>query len=257
MFCAAEAQGQSAAATLSTPSLDFASQFVNSTSTAQPVTLSSTGTAPLNITGITISGNFSQTNNCPAQLVITTNCAINIKFRPTSVGAKAGTLTISDDAGTQTVTLSGTGTNVQLNQNTLTFASQTVGTASSAQTVTLTNKGTAAVTITGISSANSDFIQSNTCPAAPSTLAINISCKLTIKFTPTAGGVRTGNVTITDSDFGSPQVITFTGTGKALVLSTNSYTFGTQLVGTTSGSHSVMLSNKGNAAVGINSITFA
>jgi len=68
---------------------------------------------------------------------------------------------------------------VTLNPTNLTFASQVVKTTSGTQTVTLTNSGTAPLTISGIAIAGSnasDFGQANTCPLSPSTIAAGASC---------------------------------------------------------------------------------
>src|SRR5205085_4067586 len=97
-----------------------------------------------------------------------------------------------------------------------TFSSQVVGSTSAAQTVTLTNSGNAALTISsiGLSGTNSgDFAQTNTCPSSSSTLAAGASCTISVTFTPTATGTRSASVTITDNAGGSPQLVALTGTG--------------------------------------------
>jgi hypothetical protein len=92
----------------------------------------------------------------------------------------------------------------------LTFSAQSVGTSSPAQTITLTNKQT--VALSGISiAAFGDFTQRNTCP---SSLAPNASCTISVTFAPSATGERTGAVVVTDSGSGGPQTIELTGTGQ-------------------------------------------
>jgi P pilus assembly chaperone PapD len=104
------------AASVSPASLTFPSQNVHTTSTAQAVTLTNTGTAPLTINSLTFSGanagEFAQTNTCGTSLGVGASCAINVTFSPGGAGARAATLTLSDSApsGTQSVALSGTGT---------------------------------------------------------------------------------------------------------------------------------------------------
>ena len=68
-------------------------------------------TAPLNITSITTSGDYSQTNHCSSPLNAGKYCDITVKFTPTLVGTRTGVLTVADDANNspQTVTLTGTG----------------------------------------------------------------------------------------------------------------------------------------------------
>jgi hypothetical protein len=104
------------AVTLAPTSLTFGSQLLNTTSAAQPVTLTNTGTGPLTISSIAASGDFAQTNTCgtlPAMLAASANCMISVTFTPTATGTRTGTLTITDDAANspQTVGLTGTGTN--------------------------------------------------------------------------------------------------------------------------------------------------
>jgi len=133
----------------------------------------------------------------------------------------------------------------------LAFAQQLIGTTSPPQTVTLTNTGTATMSISdmAISGADAgDFSQSNTCNP---TLAVGASCQVTATFAPTGGGTRTAMVGITDDAPGSPQTITLTGTGlqAAVTLAPMSLTFANQLVGTTSSAQSVTLSNSGTVTV--------
>ena len=94
--------------------LGFGTHPVNS-STILPVQLTNTGSTSLIISGIAVvgtnSGEFSQTNDCPAVLTPTGGCTIWVSFAPTVKGARTGTLTITDNvaAGQSTVPLTGTG----------------------------------------------------------------------------------------------------------------------------------------------------
>ena len=95
-------------------SLTFSGQLLTTTSAAKTVTLTNTGAGSLTINTIGISGDFAQTNTCgalPATLAAGANCVISVTFAPTAVGARAGTLTVTDNAGgsPHTVSLSGTG----------------------------------------------------------------------------------------------------------------------------------------------------
>ena len=96
-----------------------------------------------------------------------------------------------------------------LTPGSLTFNSQPVGYASAAQAVTLTSSGNAALSITRIA-ASGDFAETNACSAA---LAAGASCAISVTFTPSAGGTRSGTLTITDNAAGSPHAVTLTGTG--------------------------------------------
>jgi Protein of unknown function (DUF1573) len=91
---------------------------------------------------------------------------------------------------------------------------QTVGTTSAPQTLTLTNNGTTPLAIASIT-ASGDFAETNTCG---SSLAPGASCTITVTFTPTAAGSRTGVVTITDNASSSPQIVALSGTGQDFTL---------------------------------------
>jgi hypothetical protein len=95
-------------------SLSFGGQLLTTTSAAKTVTLTNTGTGSLTINTIGISGDFAQTNTCgalPAPLAAGANCVISVTFAPTAVGARTGTLTVTDTAGgsPHTAPLTGTG----------------------------------------------------------------------------------------------------------------------------------------------------
>lgn len=93
----------------------FAAQALGTTSPAQTVTLTNTGTLSLTITGITItgadSGDFSETNTCPGSLAAGGSCTASVTFRPANAGALTASLTVADNAvgSPQNAVLTGTG----------------------------------------------------------------------------------------------------------------------------------------------------
>ncbi len=94
-------------------SLDAGNQPVSTTSGPKTVTLHNSGNVPLSIAGIAAGGEFAvASNTCGASLAAGASCTINITFTPAQLGARSGTLTVTDNAsgGTQTVALSGAGT---------------------------------------------------------------------------------------------------------------------------------------------------
>jgi hypothetical protein len=249
--------GTAPVVSLSPTSLTFPAQLLGTSSSAQSVTLSNTGSATLGITSIAVSGDFSQTNTCGSSVAASASCTLSVTFTPTASGSRSGSLTITDNASpaTQSVSLTGTGTAplVSLSPASLTFPAQAVGTSSSAQSVTLSNTGSATLGITSIT-VSGDFSQTNTCG---SSVAASASCTLSVTFKPTATGTRTGAVTITDNASPATQSVSLTGTGTAplVSLSPASLTFPAQAVGTSSSAQSVTLSNTGSATLGITSIT--
>ncbi len=217
--------GVAPAVNLSATSLTFGNQLLGTTSAAQTVTLTNTGTAALSVSGMAASGDFAETNSCRSSVGPGASCTVSVSFTPSTTGARSGSVTITDSAAgsPQIITLSGTGVapGVNLSATSLTFGNQPIGTTSGAQLVTLTNVGSATLTIS-VLTVNGDFAQANNCGTS---LAAGSNCAISVTFTPTAAGPRTGSVTITDTATGSPQSVSLTGTGVlAFQLSANAST---------------------------------
>jgi hypothetical protein len=124
---------------------------------------------------------------------------------------------------------------------------------SAAQNVTLTNASGGTVSILSIV-ANGDFGQSNNCGA---TLAPAANCTISVTFTPTATGARSGNIAIT-SDVGTRSIgLGGQGLAPAVSFSPASLSFGTRDVGTTSGVQAVTLTNSGTSSLNIGSIALS
>jgi hypothetical protein len=106
-------------ATWSFPISTFPDQVVGKVSAAQPAVLLNYGTAALDITSISASANFGETNTCGSSLAPRAACTVLVTFSPSSVGTVNGNLTVSGNApgGPQSVSLIGTGTNPQSEGN--------------------------------------------------------------------------------------------------------------------------------------------
>ncbi len=255
--------------TLNPTNVNFGNQNVGTTSAAQTVTLTNTGTISLTVSSITLTGTnaseFTETNNCPASLAVNASCTLSMTFTPSANGARTASVGISDNAAgsPQPLLLSGTGVTpnpaVTLSPTSLNFGNQNVGTTSVTQPVKLTNTGTLAMTITGITLTGtnaSDFAETNNCPAS---LAVNASCTISATFTPSATGARTGNVSINDNGLGSPQSVTLNGAGvtpaPGVGLSVTNLAFGNQSVGVTSSLQTITLTNTGTSTLTIASLS--
>ncbi len=199
---------------LSPVSLTFLPQGVSTASSPQTAVLTNSGSSALSISGITTTGDFTQTNTCGSSLAAGGSCNINVTFTPTAAGPRTGTLTVSHNAANSpgTVALSGTGVVISLTPASLTFPGQVVGTASATQTVTLTNSSTSPLAVPGIS-VSGDFNVTNNCPTS---LAVNTSCTLTVVFAPILPGARTGSLSISGT-VTSPPAVTLSGTGLPLI----------------------------------------
>lgn len=101
--------GTQPAVTLSPTSLSFGQQANGTTSGAQQVTLTNTGTGSLTISSIQTSSQFGETNTCGGSVAVGGTCTIQVTFTPTASGVQKGTLTIADNApgSPQTVSLAG------------------------------------------------------------------------------------------------------------------------------------------------------
>ncbi|HEV2425510.1 MAG TPA: choice-of-anchor D domain-containing protein [Terriglobia bacterium] len=248
-------------AVLSSTSLSFGSENLGSSSASQPVTLTNRGSAPLIISEINIGGadpnDFSETNTCGTTLTAGSSCTINVTFTPTMLGARAASVSITDNASgsPQTIVLSGTGTQpaLTLSPTSLTFPTQVVFTTSKAQPLTLTNTGTGNLTITSIA-ATGQFSQTNTCGTS---VPPGASCTINVSFKPKTKGMQTGSITVTDNAPGSPQTVALSGCGTYIQFTPASLNFGNQPVHTTSPPKKVTISNKGGTAVSITAISIS
>ncbi len=237
--------------------LTFSSQTVTVPSAPQVVTLRNMGSNALSITSVAASGDYSQTNTCGTSVAGGGECTISVVFTPTSnSNPRTGGISVN---GTSMVTLTGTGTNggyMNLTPSSLTFASQTVGTAAPSQTVVLSNVGNQALTIgSGAFTISGDFAQTNNCPAS---LASNSNCSVSVSFLPTQEGQRIGSMSVSASGNNSPNTtVNLAGTGAAgtaaLTLAGSGLVFNPQTVGaiTSIQTLTMTVSNTGNVPVTI------
>ena len=122
------------------------------------MTLTNTGSVTLTISSIAVTGtnqsDFVQVTKCSATVSPWAGCIIGVTFKSPATGTRTATLTITDNAtnSPQTVSLTGTGIApaVMLSATSVTFATQLLHTTSPAQVVTLTNIGTATLTVTSV-----------------------------------------------------------------------------------------------------------
>ena len=145
---------------------------------------------------------------------------------------------------------------VQLSPTSVAFGSVTVGSSSAARAVTLSNIGTAALTITSIAIAGTnpgDFSQTNNCG---SSLAVGSNCIINVVFKPSVAGSRSASLRVTDNATGSPQSVSLSGTGlgPAVTLSPTSISFPVTLDFATSATQTVTVRNSGTTTLTISSI---
>ena len=196
--------------TISTASLSYSDTVVGTPSASQTVTLNNIGTAPLTITNIVPSGDFSQTNTCPGTLPAGQNCVATVTFSPTATGTRTGSVAFNfASSAARSVHLTGVGTLVAVSPTALNFGNVNVDGLPASLTVTVSNPGIAAAGIAVTLKAPVVYRLSNPCPA---TLAVGANCTVTVKFLPQAAAYYTGTLTITDAS-GMAQKVSITGTG--------------------------------------------
>jgi hypothetical protein len=101
---------------LSASRVSFGHQLVGTASAPQVLTLANSGTASLELSGIAVSGEFMQSNDCPASLAVAASCTITLMFAPAAPGERAGGLTVTNalPEEARTAALSGIGTDYSL-----------------------------------------------------------------------------------------------------------------------------------------------
>jgi subtilase family serine protease len=211
------------ALSISPTSIAFPATISGTTSDAQLVTLTNSGTTAVTLSSIALGGtnptSFIELSNCGASLAAKASCTLYVAFKPTAAGALSGKITITDNAtgSPQSISLTGTGTtapSVKLSVTSIAFPATKAGSTSPAQMVTLTNTGTATLDLTSIALAGSSptaFRAIDTCGA---TLAASASCAVYVAFAPAATGSFSALLTVVDNGAASPQSVALTGTGN-------------------------------------------
>jgi hypothetical protein len=246
---------------LSTASLSFPDQQVNTAGAPQSITLTNFGKTSLSITSIVASKSFGETNTCGTTVKAGATCTISVTFTPTGALTWKGTITITDGdlISPQIVSLSGTGTpapTVTISPSSLTFPDEAVSMSSPPQVATLTNTGTVQLNITSIALTGNnpgDYAQTNTCG---STITAGGTCTVSVTFTPSTTGIRKADVTITDNTSHGSQTISLLGTGSdpTVSLSPSLLSFTSQGIGTKSAAQTVTLTNTSSIKLNITSI---
>lgn len=242
--------------------LSFAATVTGQSAPPLSVTISNSGSGQLTIASITISGDFTETDNCAGVALVGsgTACMAKITFSPSSTGTRSGVLTVTGSASGQqaTVALSGTGlapAAVVLDPVSLAFGTVTLGSSSAAQNVTISSTGGVAATIQSYAIAGDFKTSATTCNGS---LPPSTGCTVAVLFTPTVSGTRNGVLSVTDSV--GTQTVTLTGSGASVAtdsLSPTALTFPVQLVGTASTSQPITLTNTGDNALTLIAVQIA
>jgi hypothetical protein len=257
-------QTSSAAFQLSPSSLSFG-QIAVGKQANQVVSVSNTGKVAINITQLSLSDpHFSLTGvKTPMALAVGQKGTFGVAVNPTATGTLTGTLTAQADHGTSpaVVNLSATVVSLQsqiaVSPTSINFGTVSTGVKTSSDLL-ITNSGGSDLTISMLSLAGAEFSLNGV--TTPKTIAAGQTAQVVMTFSPTTAGTATGSLSITSNDVTNPTItIPMNGTGTAaatgqLSANPNSISFGTVATGT-SAAKQVVLTNTGNAAVKISSLS--
>ena len=239
--------------TLTPSSVSFGQVEDGATSASLQITVANSSASAIPIASVSITAPFVISSNAcgTSSLAASSDCEVNVEFKPTQAGAAAGLLTFTDGAGTQTVELTGTGaappTDI-LNPASLTFPSTGVGQVSAALSVTITNIGDLPLTFPANPVTVSGEFQLS--GAIPTEIPAHAVGAIGVVFAPTQLGALTGTLTITDAL--QKQTVALSGTGVALgalSVTPTSLTFTNQQPGVASTPQTLTISNNGASAV--------
>ena len=165
-------------------------------------------------------------------------------------------LTLSGCAAYTTVNTQSTGSKtLSSTPASIDFGNVSVG-SNATQSVTLTNSGTAMVTVSQAKISGSAFAVTQGTPL--SSIPAGQSASLQIRFAPSSAGNLTGSLTVTSNASNSPTTVALSGTGAAvtsqLSATPSSLSFGSVNVGASS-FLGLALKNSGNSNVTISGVT--
>ena len=239
---------------VSSANLAFGHVGVNSPA-IQPITLSSTGTVPLTIKAVTLTGTGYTVSGAtfPVTLNPGQTATLSVHFNPTTVGAASGQLTISSNSSTESTTvigLSGTGEMVLATELS----------ALSCGSTSMTGSGTDSCTVTLTAGAPSfgfsvSLSSSNTAVSVPATVTVPANASSGV-FTATVSSVGTAQAaTLTASALSVSKTLALqlNAAVPTLTINATSVAFGDVVLNTPS-TQSVTLSSTGTASVTVNSV---
>jgi hypothetical protein len=253
---------------VSPTSLNFGNVRVGGTP-EQSTTITNTGTLDLTISSFEITGlnisefSLSQTDDCTT-IPAGGSCTMTATFSPAvPYGSKSAIVNIhSNDPGKPiaNVKLKGKAPppKVSISPRSVNLGPARVGSTSLPKTVTISNKGTSDLVVSGINIDGingSEFGQTNECV----TILAGASCTITATFAPALPfGKKSAVATISSNDPKKPTVtVNTSGTAAPpkITVSPTSVAFGSVQVGSTSLPRTVTVSNIGVSDLVINDIS--
>jgi Transmembrane protein 131-like N-terminal len=211
--------GTGAEITFEPATVDFGAWPIGATD-RRDILIRNTGNAPAMITSVApTTADFLSNQWCVGVMIGPGGyCSMRVLFSPKAGGLRQGELMVSSSApgSPVRVPLSGIGTvpGITIGTSTLDFGAQTVGTASTPKSVTITSSGTAPLSMGDVKLAGAnpgEFTLTENCSFRGH--MPGDTCTVTVTFKPTAPGTRTAAVVIDSNAAGSPHTVTLTGNG--------------------------------------------
>ncbi|HEV2813291.1 MAG TPA: choice-of-anchor D domain-containing protein [Solirubrobacteraceae bacterium] len=228
-------------------SLTFDPKDVDDGATApQESIVTNSGTEAVTVAAVDVTGDSAdfvrltdEDSDCSTGDVLAAGqtCKVRVESDPATVGDKTATVTIDSNAPDETVALSGRGIETELSRSpaSLPFGARDIDDGpTAAQESTVTNSGTETVDLDAVTfgGANADQFAQLTgegtdCTAA-TTLTAGQTCKLRLRFDPTATGEKAASVTVESNADDVAVTLSGTGTQTLLTRSPDTLPFGNQ-----------------------------
>ena len=255
---------------LSAAAINFGTLLTGTPSAISSITVSNSGQAALTFSSIAVGGAnaaiFTRGGSCATTtpLAAGASCTVTLQAAPTAAGAFAASLTLASNAanGSAVIGLSGSAAApapaLTATPSAVAFGTQTIGATAITQAITLTNTGNVLVTFNqiGLTGSGTVTIGASDCGAA---LAVGASCSTLLRFAPTAEGAVTAALAITSNAPALQVGISGTGTtqatAKPALSESGPVAFSDTQVGSSAAVHTTTLSNSGNAALKISTLT--
>jgi hypothetical protein len=235
-------------------SLAFGTVPVGTTSSAQTLTLKNDNPSAALSIDVAYSKDYAKSGGtCGASVAGGASCTVEVTFTPHQNGAINGAVSVTDGVAQSplVVALSGSGSGggaspLTFSPASASFSNVVVG-ATASKSVTVKNVSTSSVAIT--SAVGSGDYSASGCVT---TLLPSGTCVLTVNFKPSSSGSIKGAIAVTNNTTLNPDVMDASGTAiLPVTISPMSVNLGSWIVGTTSSSATVTVTNHTASAVSI------
>ncbi|NGZ87592.1 choice-of-anchor D domain-containing protein [Duganella aceris] len=255
---------------LSAAGVNFGTLLTGAPSVVFTITVSNSGQAALAFSAITLDGPnaaiITRGGSCTTATPVAAgaSCSVTLQAVPVAAGAFSANLTLASNAsnGNAVVGVSGTAAApapaLAATPSAIAFGAQTIGAAAAAQSVVLANTGNVVISFNniGVTGSGTVSVGGSDCGA---TLAVGASCTVSLRFAPTVDGAVSAALAVSSN--AAPLQVGISGTGtaqataKPALSETGPIAFSDTQVGGSAAVHTTTLSNSGNAALKIATLT--